>query len=812
MSLVARTTNSSEGIQWIYNYDHYQSPENAAPMMSYDLRAARTLLQDNGIDLVGTLGGAEKDKLTVATLDFWDANNQLWAEVDFLKENPQEIIPDDFGGLSCIYPVDGQITYQGLVIDQIPGYAYLSANLSVSLEDCVVPTYVEGSIAAPASGSFTPGMIIPITVTFSEPVIGGTAKAVVNGQTLTAAEDADTFSRRQTFLYEVKPLDNESIAVTELSGAKDYGDHVAEAVKPGGDNGTVLCSGLLSSEYVQGKIDSVVMDQQEYAPYDTEGTLTVNLADLGAEVEQESTFWANTKLTAVLDDGTEIPLTLEEPESGTFVFTGTVPFGANSTEQEINRTVELYFQENEGERQLYFGKAAAFTQLPAQYLDNTEFSIQTTNFPAKDETIFADQEAVLGVQAVLAQGATGTWSDVTDPDQFTWGVEVWQQGADGAGQWVADATGSVASIVPDGEDASKATVALGSSGKFRVTLTAHNGDTADTPADQRHAVTVYSSAVTVGLGNNPILRIAPNLQSISIQSGQDAILRWTSNLTEKQQELGNPSQTFKIEVFQALDSNYQRPEDGAAPDLADVSKWKALEPITADSTPEQTLSTYALSGLTQVSVTGGYSYAIRLSGEYAGTTYTAYAYVAVSSRPAVVELEQPALYWTERTGAGGVDLRWTVRNFDTANETSTDFSVTVLNNDTGMVVASGGKETLSGSGDDRSGSLHFDFSTLQQGNWREAYTVELRARNDTESTWSYDSAVLYYYDDSAFQIYVNGAPAEDSLTMSNEKNPVDGTDKTVAAMTRDEILALGRNIALSDEIGINPLVPWGNVR
>lgn len=43
--------------------------------------------------------------------------------------------------------------------------------------------------------------------------------------------------------------------------------------------------------------------------------------------------------------------------------------------------------------------------------------------------------------------------------------------------------------------------------------------------------------------------------------------------------------------------------------------------------------------------------------------------------------------------------------------------------------------------------------------------------------------------------------------MSNEDNAVDGTDKTIATMTRDEILALGRNIALADEIGINPQVP-----
>lgn len=47
--------------------------------------------------------------------------------------------------------------------------------------------------------------------------------------------------------------------------------------------------------------------------------------------------------------------------------------------------------------------------------------------------------------------------------------------------------------------------------------------------------------------------------------------------------------------------------------------------------------------------------------------------------------------------------------------------------------------------------------------------------------------------------------------MSNEDNAVDGTDKTIATMTRDEILALGRNIALADEIGINPQVPWSNV-
>lgn len=245
-----------------------------------------------------------------------------------------------------------------------------------------------------------------------------------------------------------------------------------------------------------------------------------------------------------------------------------------------------------------------------------------------------------------------------------------------------------------------------------------------------------------------------------------------------------------------------------APDFT-AEGWTLNNTYTANSTLAAIVSSYTLSGLTELSVRGGYSYGLEVSAEFDGTTYTAYALVSVSAKPAVVDLDQPTLYYTESTAAGGVTLTWTVRNFDVGN--GGQFELVITNNETGIQKTTSTSALTEESSGLYTGSYRLDFDDMQSGNMRETYTVELRAKNSDNSTWSYDSAVLYLYADEAFQIYINGQAAGGSHTMSNEDYPVDGATKSIAEMDRDEILALNRAISLADTISINPNVPWGNV-
>lgn len=78
--------------------------------------------------------------------------------------------------------------------------------------------------------------------------------------------------------------------------------------------------------------------------------------------------------------------------------------------------------------------------------------------------------------------------------------------------------------------------------------------------------------------------------------------------------------------------------------------------------------------------------------------------------------------------------------------------------------------------------------------YRTAYTVTIQAKNNTDSTWSYDSFILYVYDADALKIMVDGKSA-DEITMSN----IDEISK----MSQDEILALKRDIYLKNIISVN---------
>ena len=97
--------------------------------------------------------------------------------------------------------------------------------------------------------------------------------------------------------------------------------------------------------------------------------------------------------------------------------------------------------------------------------------------------------------------------------------------------------------------------------------------------------------------------------------------------------------------------------------------------------------------------------------------------------------------------------------------------------------------------------------------YRDTYTVEVAAKNATDSTWSYDSFVLYVYDRAALQQFVvdgkdtaNGS----AITLSNGEKEyiqklIDSQNSTAA---QQAVWDTGRDISLTADVSMDPDKPW----
>ena len=73
--------------------------------------------------------------------------------------------------------------------------------------------------------------------------------------------------------------------------------------------------------------------------------------------------------------------------------------------------------------------------------------------------------------------------------------------------------------------------------------------------------------------------------------------------------------------------------------------------------------------------------------------------------------------------------------------------------------------------------------------------MTLQAKNGEDSTWSYDSFLLYVYDADALKIMVDAASADSAIQMSNIAE--------ISQMSQEQILALKRDIYLKNIISVN---------
>lgn len=642
------------------------------------------------------------------------------------------------------------------------------------------------SITAPA-GTYSPGQTVPITVTYSKPVFveGATAIQTAAGETLYPVEHYKSpgdngCSNQLTYLYTVKELDDPTISISQegLDETVGIGDTKITGGLPGvADNENYTIPGVILD--TPNKADTVtdMTAQVENAITAPVLRVTANLNSdtkittwLAADMEPADGVFQSRSLSVSVDGGkTKYPLTsASETLGGTL--TATIPLELNTGEEAANIAAELYLNGD-----LVIGKYASALQDKAVFVTAEDVSVHVGAYQ-KDGTwywgagvsdtsgpIYAQDEPVITANFDLEAKTAGKKYSFGDRDKITTldenGDPV-DQGADFA--W-SSSDPNVANIDKNGN-----ITPTGKSGSAYFILTAFNGGVAG------KKVTKNSATFNFGAGLTPFLTISA--QSVSAAAGQDVTVFWSSNLCDKN---GETPTLFRVAVTNGREDVY----------TTDVTGTRET-PAGSITIPGNVL-TYDYQG-------GRNRYTVAVSAEYGGKTYTASAAIDLSSKPAQVTLNKLDSYYITDT-AGTVSIGWNITDFDRySNKSGANLFKILITRDGQKVEEI--TEPGSGESGSYSGSYPLQIASISANSsdptsYRQVYTVTVQAKNGTDSTWSYDSFLLYVYDVDALKIWVDGKETGDSLTMSNVKS--------ISQMSQEQILALKRDIYLKSIISVN---------
>ena len=751
----------------IFNTVNFSVTSNCSPQPSADYTAYATMGNDyeylfnypdkisaNDIDVIQfPFGKLESGKTKTMTTD-----SSFVFHPDKMRET--------FYSHKLGYPtVNGGCFYIQSSGGENNGQLSLSISFNMRFYDTVAP-FVK-SVAAPAGETFQYGQSVPITVTFSEPVdLTNVTMTLADGRKLSPVESGSKGVRQATFLYPVAKTENSagSIKIASIDGGKDLSGIAQTAYAP---EGGFTLSGVIRTlpRYYSFSKDATVTAGTDQSGSTIE-TVTLPVPDNslttwidGSQIDNTDGKNRIKSVYASIDAGkTKIPLYCDEDAGGALTgLSGTFTPKLNMTADSETRAVEFYYTDDSPDSagavyRLMPGKWAAYTVAPVVYLESGDLTI-SDNFP-EDCTVFAQDGTALQLTYSVSN-SDATWKSA---DDFAW----------------SSSDEDIATIDSDGKISLTGT----KEGDVTFTLTAENGNV------EGKAVTKDSRTLHVKVGLTPFLTIPDGVNQIFLQEKQGAEVRWTSNLIAKYAEKNQVAE-FTVTTYRAV---YNK--DGVA--------QKDGDPIIKPQTVSGTSCVIPATVLTDISVGGKCSYLVEVSAADPydeSRTLTATAYISIASQPAVVHLGKPDNYFlTDSTSE--LPITWTLQNFDTANGAQFELQITKNSGD-GSV-----EKTITETGNTE-GSAAFSIPAVADG-LKDSYTVAAKAKNSSDSTWSYDSFVFYVYSDSALKLWVDGAESEENLTMSNVEK--------ISKMTSEDILALNRDINLKNVISINyGDYAWGQI-
>lgn len=640
------------------------------------------------------------------------------------------------------------------------------SGLTLKFSDTQNPTVEK--ITAP-KGTYYPGLVVSVKMTFSEPVKANGAYAVINEKKIYASESSGR-SNVLTFPYKVQEAD-----VAELTGASitcvyaedAAGNHLAENYNPNEDDrvdiklNDVKLSTPVKSHAITGvaaRVDNAVTAPTMAISVSVLDNDKVNSWLLNDMTLAGDVFQTNS-LMAVIDGDKNnlIPLTMPENAKVKDGLTASVSIPLNTGSETVTHMVELAL---DGE--ILISKYATAKQAAAKFVtaDDLSVSLAVKQSDGVTDYVYADDTKTIYAQddprITASYALTGSGYSFGGSDQFEWSS---------SDPGVANIDSKTGIVTPAGP------------GKVHFTLTALNGGI------EGKAVSVDTEDLTFGVGLTPFLLIPNNkLESVS---DRNVTVFWSSNICNKN---GETPTTFTVTVTKG---------DDPTPVYTTTISGTASAPSASVTIPGSALQ-YTYGG-----ASGSNIYHVEVTTVFSDEKYTATAAITLSAKPAVVTLDKLETYYiTDETST--VNIGWSIQNLDhySSNENSDELFELLITRGNQTVYKNtddpGTKTDAKGSGSYiGSYSLPIDdvVATGSPSSYRDVYTVTIRAKNGSDSTWSGDSFLLYVYDADALKILVNGKTSAGSVTMSNIAE--------ISRMTQDQILALKRDVYLKNIISVN---------
>lgn len=612
--------------------------------------------------------------------------------------------------------------------------------LKYTLSDPNSPAVKSWSIPA---GTYYPGEVIPIIVTFSEPVQAG-ATVTVNGKKVTAAETGA--SNVMTFPYEVQEVDNTQLMITNITAKDIVGNNYSGT--PSADTSAVIFQTPLKSHSFTG-ISGAIGGTSAEPVFNVSVNVSGNEAMtqwMGSDFTPDSDGGFISKSAKVTVDGENFFYLKSMSETVTGgTLTASIPLSINISGRARDYVAELYLND-----ELVIGKAVKATQEPAVFITADDMSLSVS---VKDKNgndyVYADSTNTIYAQdrPVVAVSYSLTDKDYAFPDVK------WSSSDD-----------NVALI-----DENTGAITISGAGKVKFRLTADNGHV------EGKSVYKETDELTFGTGLTPYLYIPNNfIQSVD---GKDTAVYWSTNLCEKN---GANETVFTVTLSRG---------------------GNAVRTETVTGTAANPASGYTIKGCDlefDYVNTSNNICEVEISAVYQGKTYTDTATIQLESLPARISLTPLESYYILDT-AGSVNIGWDITNFNlfSAENSSELFrllitkgSETVYDSDNPGTGGEDGHYT----GNYTLDNLAFKADSRDKTSYRQVYTVTVQAKNGEDSTWSYDSYILYVYDADSLKLWIDGQD-KGSLTMTNVPR--------ISQMSQEQIIALKRDISLHNVVSAN---------
>lgn len=621
----------------------------------------------------------------------------------------------------------------------IPEQVYFSDQIKPRVEYVTIP-----------EGNFYPGESIPITIWYSEPVIIDDIVIEANGQMFTPLERKGTISETVSFLYEIDGNEESenAVRITSVTGAVDLGGNSQEEA-----GGYYLPYSL--GDFIPEKALSYYgRTSVNINPGETQGEILLSIGNntdlrdwLGENIEGEDNLVKVVKARVIGKDGpVDVPLYADSPIFMTQL-KGVFEVPSNDSGQAIYYMAEIYIDNDPADEQafeLVYGLSKLYTVGPLIFIDDeNDLEIIYQSWPSTNKVA----------------------ADSTDPITLGYEVKVnatWQEAEDFS--WSSN-NEAVATINSAGE-----ITLTGEPGSVSFTLKAHNGGQAD-------EFSLTSKTLEVVIAEAGFLNVPESGRNVEVQKGSNARISYSTNLILRNDLFGGSGTAtpFTYTLYEAV---YEGTE---------LQKGEQLHQETLKATVETPLLFYTIAGERLVKTTpkGKYGYILEISAVDRQTEqlFTAAVNIRVKDLPARAVLQKPATYYQTDADAG------ITVNFQIENATAdSELLLTVVKNQDSEPVFTA--QAASDMGKD----LKIAIVPVESNRLLDVYTVSLKARNESNETFSYDSYTLYVYNADALKIMVDGE-ARDQLTMSLEDE--------LSQMSSQELLAFNRKFRLTNEISIN---------